>query len=209
MVIVVLLLLLLLFGIRCSDSTPYNSCRMTVYINRSLVCARMCAITRTQGILTVTSQKDELQQQNHSACTIHDDGMRLPLCLVALSSSNMLVQLTDGSAETSARAATLRQKLLTKLAILPSHRLLAPGQPVPAMTLARQPLECPFSSHWCDSIWKNIYGESGNRPQACRSGRHRLTASNQVVVRDTGTLDEILAESARSREHLSPREPCV
>ena len=33
------------------------------------------------------------------------------------------------------RAATLRQKLQTKLSTSPSHSMLTPGQPVPALTL--------------------------------------------------------------------------
>ena len=36
------------------------------------------------------------------------------------------------------RAATLRYKLQTKLSISPSHSMLTPGQPVPALTLLHQ-----------------------------------------------------------------------
>ena len=50
----------------------------------------------------------------------------------------MLVYLKDGSAHTSASAATLRQKLQIKLPISPGDRILTPGQPVPALTLKRQ-----------------------------------------------------------------------
>ena len=49
--------------------------------------------------------------------------------------SNMLVYLRDGSAQTSLRATTLRQKLQIKRFTLPSHNMLTPGQPVPALTL--------------------------------------------------------------------------
>ena len=35
-------------------------------------------------------------------------------------------------------AATLRQKLQTKLSVSPSHTILTPGRPVPALTLFRQ-----------------------------------------------------------------------
>ena len=51
---------------------------------------------------------------------------------------NMLVYLRDGSAQSSERAATLRQKLQIKLSISPSHSILTPGQPVPELTLQRQ-----------------------------------------------------------------------
>ena len=50
----------------------------------------------------------------------------------------MRVYLRDGSAQTIIRAATLRQKLQIKLSISPSHSILTPGQPVPALTLWRQ-----------------------------------------------------------------------
>ena len=45
----------------------------------------------------------------------------------------MPVFLRDGSAQTIARAATLREKLQIKLAVSPSHSTLTPGQPVPAL----------------------------------------------------------------------------
>ena len=50
----------------------------------------------------------------------------------------MRVYLRDGSAQTILRAATLRQKLQIKLSISPSHSILTPGRPVPALTLWRQ-----------------------------------------------------------------------
>ena len=46
--------------------------------------------------------------------------------------------LRDGSAQTSLRAATLRQKLQIKLSTSLSHSILTPGQPAPALTLERQ-----------------------------------------------------------------------
>ena len=52
-----------------------------------------------------------------------------------LTSQQHRVYLRDGSAQTILRAATLRQKLKTKLSISPSHSILTPGQPVPALTL--------------------------------------------------------------------------
>ena len=48
--------------------------------------------------------------------------------------SNMPVYFVDGSAQTVVRAATLRHKLQIKLAASPSHSVLTPGQPVPALT---------------------------------------------------------------------------
>ena len=50
----------------------------------------------------------------------------------------MLVYLRDGSAQTSLRAATLRQKLQIQLSTPSSHSILSPGQPVPALTLQCQ-----------------------------------------------------------------------
>ena len=50
----------------------------------------------------------------------------------------MLVYLRDGSAQTIVRAATLKQKLQIKLSTSPSHSILTPGRPVPALTLYRQ-----------------------------------------------------------------------
>ena len=44
----------------------------------------------------------------------------------------------DGSVQIILRAATLRYKLQTKLSISPSHSILTPGQPVPALTLQHQ-----------------------------------------------------------------------
>ena len=50
----------------------------------------------------------------------------------------MRVYLRDGSAQTILRAATLRQKLQIKLSTSPSHSILTPGRPVPALTLQCQ-----------------------------------------------------------------------
>ena len=55
--------------------------------------------------------------------------------LLALRPNKMLVYLRDRPAQTILRAATLRQKLQAKLSISPSHSILTPGQPVPALTL--------------------------------------------------------------------------
>ena len=46
--------------------------------------------------------------------------------------------LKDGSAQTSLRAATLRQKLQIKLSTSPSHSILTPGRLVPTLTLSRK-----------------------------------------------------------------------
>ena len=50
----------------------------------------------------------------------------------------MPAYLRDGSAQTIVRATTLRQKLQIQLSISPSHSILTPGRPVPALTLWRQ-----------------------------------------------------------------------
>ena len=60
------------------------------------------------------------------------------LLLVGYLTSQQFVSfifLRDGSALTSVRAATLRQKLQIKLATSPSHSVLTQGRPVPALTL--------------------------------------------------------------------------
>ena len=49
--------------------------------------------------------------------------------------SNVLVCLMGGSADTMVCAATLRQTFQIKLSVSPSHSLMTPGQPVPALTL--------------------------------------------------------------------------
>ena len=58
--------------------------------------------------------------------------------LVAYCPSNMLVYFRDGSAQTSSCIATLKQKLQIKSSTSPRHRILTPGQPVPALTLSHQ-----------------------------------------------------------------------
>ena len=58
--------------------------------------------------------------------------------LFALCPSNMLVYLRYRFAQTSARAATLREKLQTKFSISPSHSILTPDRPVSVLTLSRQ-----------------------------------------------------------------------
>ena len=57
--------------------------------------------------------------------------------LVAQRPSNILVHLTDGSAQTLGRTATLKWNLQVPLSISPSHSRLTSGQPVPALTLER------------------------------------------------------------------------
>ena len=57
---------------------------------------------------------------------------------VAYCPSNMLVYLRDGSVQTILRAATLRYKLQIQLSTSPSHSILTPGRPVPALTLQCQ-----------------------------------------------------------------------
>ena len=50
----------------------------------------------------------------------------------------MRVYFRDGSAQTTLRAATPRSKMQIKRSISPSHSILTPGQPLPALTLERQ-----------------------------------------------------------------------
>ena len=62
-------------------------------------------------------------------------GQEMLLFVGCLTSPNMLMYLRDGSAQTILRAAILRQKLQIKLSTSPSHSVLTPGQPIPALTL--------------------------------------------------------------------------
>ena len=50
----------------------------------------------------------------------------------------MLVYLRNGSAQTSLRAATLKQKFQIKLSTSFNHSILPPGHPVPVLTLSCQ-----------------------------------------------------------------------
>ena len=97
-----------------------------------------------------------------SSCSVTET--ELVGCLLAKRPSNMQVYLRDGSAQTVLPAATLRCKLQTKLPISPSHSILTPGKPVPALApqcqapgrvatsmLILKLLECQFVSHWYDS----------------------------------------------------------
>ena len=100
--------------------------------------------------------------------------------MVAHLSSNRLVYLGDGSAQTIVRAATPRQKVQIKLAISPSRGILTPVQPVPAMALMSQapgrekPLECQLLKHWYDPTWKCPHEENGNLPLFLRAQLHLL-----------------------------------
>ena len=58
--------------------------------------------------------------------------------LLAERPSNMLRYLRHGSALTSLRAGTLRQKLQVQLSTSPGHSILTRGQPVPELALSRQ-----------------------------------------------------------------------
>ena len=46
--------------------------------------------------------------------------------------------VNSGSDQTIVRAVTKRQKLEAKLSMSPSHSILTPGRPVPALTVSRQ-----------------------------------------------------------------------
>ena len=84
-----------------------------------------------------------------------------------------LVLPRDGSAQTIVHAATLRQKLQIKLAVSPSHSILTPGRPVPALTLQRQVpgrvvTGVPIFKSGMTPPGKNIHGDSWSRTHACR-----------------------------------------
>ena len=70
----------------------------------------------------------------------------------------MQVYLRDGSAQTTLRAATLRQKLQTKFSVLPSHSILMDTRPTSTSTDPITPGAQQrghritiFISHWYDS----------------------------------------------------------
>ena len=58
------------------------------------------------------------------------------------------------------------EMLRIQLSISPSHSILTPGQPAPALTLWRQPLECQlfFLSHWYDSTPEKSRRKRGLNP---------------------------------------------
>ena len=58
--------------------------------------------------------------------------------LLACLTSQHHASVSRGRVYSLLRAATVRQKLPTTLSISPSHSILTPGQPVPALTLQRQ-----------------------------------------------------------------------
>ena len=65
----------------------------------------------------------------------------------------MWVYLSDGSVQTSLRAATLTKKLQIKLSTSPSHSILTPGQPVPVLTLECQ---VPYRADTGVPIFKSL-----------------------------------------------------
>ena len=79
----------------------------------------------------------------------------------------MLMNLMDGSAQTSARAAT--------------------EVSVSTRRLARYPLEYQFLRRCYDSTRERIHGASGNRTEACRcrGGRHHHCANEAVKMTRT------------------------
>ena len=81
----------------------------------------------------------------------------------------MLVYLRDGSAQAAVHAATLREKLQSKLSVSPSHNILTPGRPVPVLIL------CPGAGQGSRGEWKwtgrqnkMTKAESHTCPNLCR-----------------------------------------
>ena len=99
----------------------------------------------------------------------------------------MLVYLRDGSAQTVVSAAALWWKLQIQLSISPSHNILTPGQPVPALTLQRQmpgrvATGVPIFKSWYDPTWKN----PGIEPRVCRSRGGRLDHQANEAIHTYG-----------------------
>ena len=82
----------------------------------------------------------------------------------------MLVYLRNGAAQTSSRAATLREKLQIKVSTSPSHSILTSDQPVLALTLYRpEPVGgiatgVPISNHWYDDPEKSPRRKGESNP---------------------------------------------
>ena len=133
------------------------------------------------------------------------------LCLVAgsLNPSNMLVYLRDGSAKTSLRADTLRQKLQIKFSTSPSHSILTPGRPVPELIIQRQApgrvaTECRFLSHCYDSTLKNPVASGIRTPDPPLS---RRTPSHWTIKGLTDTNQKCFSPTGRNQAKIFYHTP--
>ena len=81
--------------------------------------------------------------------------------------NHMLVYFRNGSAQTAVRAATLTQKLQTKLFISPTHRILTPCQPFPTLTPGRVATGITIlKSLVCLSLEKRSTKKAGIEPRS-------------------------------------------
>ena len=126
----------------------------------------------------------------------------------------MLVCLTDGHAQIILRAATLREKLQIKLSTSPSHSILAPGQPVPALTLSFQAPDRVALSHWYDSNPEKSRRKRNSNPGSSALEADALTTrptrrcSKQSTQRDSvafGTRSPHSRLTHLPRGHLGSR----
>ena len=122
--------------------------------------------------------------------------------------------LTDGSAQTILRAATLRQKLHIKRCTSPSHSMLTPGRPVPVLTLERQApgrvatgVTILKSLVWLDP--EKIPAQAGFEPGILRSrGGHLTTRPTWRLSRERDNSKDKYDEGDRySREMLPWKQP--
>ena len=107
----------------------------------------------------------------------------------------MRVYLRDASAQTIKRAATLRQKLQTKLSISPSHSILTPGQPVPAVTSGAwqgSHWSANVLCHWYDTTptksWRKRYLNSRSAVLKADASTTRPMSQYRWREKDQGTL---------------------
>ena len=99
----------------------------------------------------------------------------------------MLVYLRDGSAQTTARAATLKQKLQIKFSTSPSHSILTPGRPVPVLALKRQVPDTVATGMpiFKSMVWPGkVSLQMGFEPRIFHSWGRSLNHEANMAVRD-------------------------
>ena len=111
--------------------------------------------------------------------------------------------ISNGSAQTIVRAATLKKTLHIKLAISPCHSILTPGQPVPV------PIPpCAWQvttgvavlGHWYDWTWdKSPTGKTGFEPKSAALQADDYHLATDAVGREGQGQRSLFTVSARDR----------
>ena len=110
----------------------------------------------------------------------------------------MLVYLRDGSAQTTVRSATLRQKLQIKLAVSTSHSVLTPGRPVPITPDSWQGSQ--LFSQWYDMTWrKDPRPKLESNPALPLSRSDVFTGRPRRRSVETGRLVGLVVKASASR----------